>query len=66
MKMILHKVYMTHIQLQAKIHSEFEEIHGLDLTLREVNDVIKDYERYCEENDPIPTNQFVKTYLDQF
>lgn len=64
--MILHKVYMTTIDLQAKIHYDFERIHGLDLNLRELNEVIADYEKYCEEHEPIPTNQFVKTYLDQF
>lgn len=64
--MILHKVYMTKIDLQAKIHYDFERIHGLDLNLRELNEVIADYEKYCEENEPIPTNQFVKTYLDKF
>lgn len=64
--MILHKVYMTTIELQAKIHNDFERIHGLDLNLRELNEVIADYEKYCEEQEPIPTNQFVKTYLDQF
>lgn len=57
---------MTTIELQAKIHYDFERIHGLDLNLRELNEVIADYEKYCEENEPIPTNQFVKTYLDQF
>ena len=65
-EMILHKVYMTTIELQAKIHNDFERIHGLDLNLRELNEVIADYEKYCEEQEPIPTNQFVKTYLDQF
>lgn len=64
--MILHKVYMTHIQLQAKIHREFEDIHGLDLSQKELNDVINDYEKYCEDNEPIATNLFIKTYLDQF
>ena len=57
---------MTTIDLQAKIHNDFERIHGLDLNLRELNEVIADYEKYCEEHKPIPTNQFVKTYLDQF
>ena len=64
--MNIHTVYMTTIDLQQKIHYEFERIHGLDLNLRELNDVIHDYEKYCEENEPIPTNQFIKTYLDQF
>ena len=64
--MILHKVYMTTIDLQAKIHNDFEQIHGLNLNLRELNEVIADYEKYCEEHEPIPTNQFVQTYLDQF
>lgn len=64
--MIMHKVYMTHIDLQNKIHYDFEKIHGLDLTLRELNDVIHDYAKYCEENEPITTQSFVKTYLDQF
>lgn len=64
--MILHTVYMSTIDLQAKIHHDFEMIHGLDLDLRELNDVIKDYTSYCEEHEPITTQQFVKTYLDQF
>ena len=46
-KMILHKVYMTTIDLQAKIHYDFERIHGLDLNLRELYEVIADYEKYC-------------------
>ena len=66
MKMILHKVYITHIEQMGKIHAEFEKIHGIDLELREVNDIIKAYEKYCEENEPIPTNEFIKTFLDQF
>lgn len=66
MKMILHKVYMTHIELMGKIHAEFEKIHGINLELREVNDIIKAYEKYCKENEPIPTNEFIKTFLDQF
>ena len=62
--MILHTVYMSTIDLQAKIHGDFERIHGLDLTLRELNEVIADYKKYCQENEPITTQQFVKTYLE--
>ena len=45
--MILHKVYIATIDLQAKIHNDFERIHGLDLNLRELYEVIADYEKYC-------------------
>ena len=64
--MILHTVYMSTIDLQNKIFGEFERIHGLQLSLRELNDIIADYKKYCQENEPITTQQFVKIYLDQF
>lgn len=50
----------------GKVHAEFEKIHGINFELREVNDIIKAYEKYCKENEPIPTNEFIKTFLDQF
>ena len=37
-----------------------------ELSLRELNEIIADYKKYCEENEPITTQQFIKTYLDQF
>ncbi len=64
--MILHTVYMSTIDLQNKIFGEFEREHGLQLSLRELNEIIADYKKYCEENEPITTQQFIKTYLDQF
>ena len=64
--MILHTVYMSTIDLQNKIFGEFEREHGLQLSLRELNDIIADDKKYCEENEPITTQQFIKTYLDQF
>lgn len=34
-----------------KVHAEFEKMHGINLELQELNDIIKAYEKYCEENE---------------
>lgn len=59
-------LYMNRIELQNKIFNEFKELNHIELTIKELNEVIEDYVKYCSEVKPIGTYQFVETYLDKF
>ena len=64
--MKLKPVYMNSIELQNKIFIEFKEIHQLELTPKELNEVIEDYIKECETKGPMTTWDFVQTYLDKY
>lgn len=61
--MKLKMVYMNSIELQNKIFIEVKELHGMELSMVELNFVIQDYLKECEKN-PQTTFQFLQTYWD--
>ena len=64
--MKLKPVYMNTIELQNKIFTEFKETHHIELTIKELNELIEDYIKECETKGPRTTWDFIQTYLDKF
>lgn len=56
---------MDTIELQNKIFTEFKEQYPIELTIKELNEVIKDYIKKCKTNH-VTTWGFIETYLDKF
>lgn len=56
---------MNTIELQNKIFTKFKEQHSIELTIKELNEVIENYIKECETK-PMTTWKFIETYLDKF